>query len=652
MIYFVCNEENDLFRAVKKIGNEVRLASDFDSVVSVVQENDAILVLADNYPRQDFVIEKRSLNRAIAKGVRLYIEYPKSLPSIKFNKPRQATVERAVITSEIFTPKLPQDTILDMHSCWFLPTEVECAHLYISRVAGYNKAVFGLSEDKYPLLFNVNEKVMVSTSKLSGFVNGRYAPHQRWVILWEQILYWLNGGKIKIEIEPVVSPRAEVDDILPVGVEQEVFHASRRWFWHHTVYSIDKKKGVIEGLESEIQWDGHQRPRIWTRADCLAETAMVFAYDWAINQNPASYELAYQILNYTWTHTDFVINNPESPAYGLLNWYERGSIFYGDDNARAILASIGASSLLGEDKWLEPITRCLLANLRTTGALGFRRNKLEIKALEQEGWRFFHQEDIISLSPHYQAYLWAANLWLYALTKDMIFFDRTYQAIEETMEVYPRWKWTNGFSQELARMLLPLAYLLKIEDNPKHRRWMDTIVKALTEKIQPSGGIHEFLGDLGNGQYPSPQKNEDYGTTEASLIQDNGDPACDLLYTNNFAFLGFHEAAAITNDENLIKTEDKLAKFFCRIQARSRRFPELDGAWMRSFDDELWEYWGSSADLSWGVWCAETGWTNSWIASVLAMRILGQTLFSDALAPQFRALIPQLKMEMLGRNYY
>lgn len=33
-----------------------------------------------------------------------------------------------------------------------------------------------------------------------------------------------------------------------------------------------------------------------------------------------------------------------------------------------------------------------------------------------------------------------------------------------------------------------------------------------------------------------------------------------------------------------------------------------DGAWLRAFDYGRWEYFGSSADIGWGPYCAETGW--------------------------------------------
>jgi hypothetical protein len=68
---------------------------------------------------------------------------------------------------------------------------------------------------------------------------------------------------------------------------------------------------------------------------------------------------------------------------------------------------------------------------------------------------------------------------------------------------------------------------------------------------------------------------------------------------------------------------------------------------MRSFDDRHWEYWGSSADAGWGAWCIESGWTNTWIASVLAQRVQGTTLYGLATARPIDPLFPALRAEML-----
>ena len=195
-------------------------------------------------------------------------------------------------------------------------------------------------------------------------------------------------------------------------------------------------------------------------------------------------------------------------------------------------------------------------------------------------------------------------------------------------------------------MLLPLAFLVRLEDCTEHRVWLQRIADYLLAQMTSCGAIREQLGPLENGQYAPPQSNQEYGTTEASLIQVNGDPACDLLYTTNFALLGLHEAAIASGDAKIQKAENLLADFLCRIQLRSKAHPYLDGCWMRSFDYELWEYWGSSADAGWGAWSVEAGWTNTWIASVLAMRQLGESLYNLETSARLKAKLPVLLREM------
>jgi hypothetical protein len=157
------------------------------------------------------------------------------------------------------------------------------------------------------------------------------------------------------------------------------------------------------------------------------------------------------------------------------------------------------------------------------------------------------------------------------------------------------------------------------------------MAEALLALQDECGALREEIGPAAQGQLRPPTSNERYGTSEAPLIQENGDPVCDLLYTSNFAFLGLHEAAAATGDPLYSDAEDKLADLLCRIQARSSVHPELDGGWMRAFDFRRWDYWASDSDHGWGVWSIETGWTQAWITSVLAMRRL-KTSFWDLTA--------------------
>jgi hypothetical protein len=643
-----------------------------------------VLALADDYPRPSPALDEGLAGLVQAKGLRLYLEYPAALPGLVLGEPRPTQWERVVVSSDFFAPILERHTILAQHGCWFLPLREERSlerepspgerqhlspgerqgvALAVARVAGYDRAVYGLPAEAMPILFALpGSPILVATSKLSQFVTGRYGPQRAWKAIWERLLQWAGGGDDGPELTwtPTVRVRAEPGIPLDENAERDALRRSVRWFREHVVYSIDRKKGAIEGFEATIDHLGRQMRRPWVRGDCTAETGMVFACDWALTGNPDSRHLATQILETVWSAPDFVQDDPHSPAYGLNNWYERGPVFYGDDNARVIIPTLVARRLLEDERWDERVLRCLMANLRTTGCLGFRRSRIDLHQFYEQdrGWEFYNREEVVSYAPHYQAYLWAAYLLGYALTGYDGFVERTRVAIRMTMEAYPNWRWTNGFTQELARMLLPLAFLVRIEDTDVHRGWLQRISTALLAQMQgcdaacgaARGAIREQLGPPANGQYAPPASNAAYGTAEAPLIQANGDPACDLLYTTNYAFLGLHEAAAATGDGKLQEAEDCLTDFLLRVQVRSEAHPYLDGAWMRSFDFERWEYWGSSSDVGWGAWSVESGWTNTWIAAVLALRQGGWSLFEMATASRMGDKVSALVGEMLGKR--
>jgi hypothetical protein len=322
-------------------------------------------------------------------------------------------------------------------------------------------------------------------------------------------------------------------------------------------------------------------------------------------------------------------------------------IYYGDDNARSMLGTIAAEALLSSDRWDEHVLRCLLANFRTTGRLGFRGDSLDEQQLQQHGWRHFHDAETVNYAPHFEAYLWACFIWAYDKTRYVPFFEGARKAIGMTLAAYPSaWRWTNGLQQERARMLLPLAWLTRVEDTPEHRQWLKRLAKDLLAWQDESGAIREELGSGPLGLFGPPKSNAAYGTSEAPVIQENGDPACDLLYTSNFAFLGLHEAAAATGDAFYGQAENKLAEFLCRIQARSPAHPELEGAWFRAFDFQRWDYWASNSDWGWGPWSIETGWTQAWITSVLALRRLKTSLWdltaNSRIARHMERLLPAM----------
>jgi len=321
---------------------------------------------------------------------------------------------------------------------------------------------------------------------------------------------------------------------------------------------------------------------------------------------------------------------------------------YQDNDVKAILGCLGTSGILETDRWDEVLVKNILGNFRTTGKNGFRGRRIENPDLMRDGWISYLNRETVLLQPHYEAWTWASYLWLYDKTGWEPLLEKTKKGITMMMEAYPDgWRWTNGIQQERGRMLLPLAWLIRIDDRPEYRRWLRKIADDIEKSQDESGAIREELGALDRGDYVPSKSNAVYGTDEAPLIQLNGNPVADLLYTCNFTFLGLHEAYAATGDEQFRRMSDRLAGFLIRIQVSSDKHSSLDGGWFRAFDFKNWEYMGSNADSGWGAWSIEVGWTQAWICSVLAMRELGINLWDISENSKAGKIFSDLRSKMI-----
>ena len=692
-LVFASAPDYDLYRAVTAAGVRYPRYDSPAGAIAAARPGSGVLLLADGYPAKTTAVDAALLAEAARKRLRVYVEYPAWLPGLELGSPRATQWERTVVSSDAFAPALPRMRLLAISDCRFLPVTAARADLVAARVAGFDTAVYGLPpRDVYPILFeHPNGRLLVATTKLSQFITARYAPSDAWGPVWKRVLAWLCPGRDAPALvwTPSVRPSYTRQEKLPADYEIEAFRRGIRWFekarmlvhpqWKKALEEARKCKdqvgpmpdpswppgdgseGLLEGFNATIQHDGTQLVRWWLRDDCMGETAGALAWSGTIDGNEAHRQAAVNLNDFIYFHSVLAggsRNDPRSASFGLVGWnttpkYYRDldgfGVYYGDDNARGMLGTMAAAALLPSPRWDERLLRCLLANLRTTGRLGFRDSRLDEGPLQQNGWRHYFRAEKVNYAPHYEAYLWATFLWAYDRTGFRPFLDRTRTAIRMTMAAYPsEWHWTNGIQQERARMLLPLAWLVRIDDTPEHRGWLRRVAADLLAAQDESGAIREEIGSAGKGDYGPPRSNEAYGTNEAALIQQNGDPLCDLLYTANFAFLGLHEAAAATGDPLYAQAEDKLARFFARIQVRSDKHPELDGAWFRAFDFQRWEYWASNADAGWGAWSVETGWTQAWLTSVYAMRHRRTSLWDLTKSSQVRRHLDSLVPLMFG----
>ncbi len=679
-----CAADNDLLRALQAGGYACDRSASPREAVDRAADGGAVLILADGYPDRPTVIDPAVLETAARRNQRVYLEYPSALPGLDIGAPKAAGAERAVVNTDFFGPALRPLRILAINGLHFVPTQAGAAHLVATRVAGFDTAVFGLPKTTAPLLFELpTGRVLVATTKLSHFVTGRYAPQDAWQALWAGVLGWLCPGQAcpPLVWTPATRPSYGRDEPLPAQVEQQAMERGAGWFIRsklllHPSRAAEADRaargsgqaptpppdapvgdgtlGILEAPLSVILADGSQMQSVSLRGDCHGESAMALAIAAKLGGEVSGQEIARNLLNFYYFKTDARKRERADPAhgaYGLTAWGAYGAWLianYGDDNARLLMGTMATAALLDEPAWDEAMTMCLLANLRTTGRLGYRGDRIDIPQLSRRGWKPYFLGAPVSYSPHMEAYLWACYLWAYRQTGYELFYERAENALRMTMAKYPKgWRWTNGLAQERARILLPLAWLVRVKDTPEHRAWLQQAIDGLLSLQEPCGAIREELGPPGQGMFPAPGSNEAYGGHEAPLIQENGDPVSDLLYTVNFALLGLHEAAAATGDARIRAAGDKLVEFLCRIQVRSEAHPALDGGWFRAFDYKRWEAWGSNADVGWGAWAIESGWTQGWIVSVLGLRQMKTSLWDLTKDVDIAKNFDRLRREML-----
>ncbi|HET7559539.1 MAG TPA: hypothetical protein VFK80_06225 [Limnochordia bacterium] len=697
-------QSNDLLQCLAQSGYALTHYDDPVEAVRATPDRGVLLLLARNYPHAAEPVSPATWTEIERRGLRAYVEFPAALPGAPAGPLRRLGLERVVCARPFGA--LAEGEILAIPAAHLLPYPANEPLLAMGKVAGYRRALFGLPDDALPLLWPHGSGLVAATA-LSRFVSGRFGPHTAWLAVWQAILARLceNGELPKLHAEPQVRPSYTAAAALSPDAERQALERGSDWFrrarlfvhpdWEAHYADVaqlrsapwpaddrvaapppadwpvgDGSRGLLEGPSAAIRWDGVQGVRWWRRFDCCAEVAGALAQAGALLGADEHRSVARRLTD--WLLDESILAggermDPAHPAYGLFGWndvprYWREldgfAVYYADDIARGLLGLLRVLSAESE-AGAAPVRHArrlllgLVSLLDLTNAQGYLPNRIDGPDLVSRGRRHYAASDAVSLSPHFQSYMWACFLWGYKETGYPLFLERARAGIARMMAGYPdEWRWTNGLQQERARMLLPLAWLIQVDDRPLHRQWLERIAADLLAAQDACGAIREELGDLSKGGYGPPQSNADYGKGEASLIQQNGDPACDLLYTSNFAFVGLHEAACATGERRYREAADALAGFLIRVQARSDDRPELDGAWLRAFDFRQWDYWASNADIGWGAWCCETGWTQGEILATFALRQAGAALWDAAgragLQPHLEPVLMEFERDARG----
>ena len=677
----VARPENDMLTVLRENGVPFRRYDTLREALAAAEEGSGMMVLADDYPQVRNEYDAKLDAAVQAKKIRLYLEFPCWLPDAKVTMnpsmrftphdnyiftygngylecgPYGSCKERTVTTSDFFAWGLPNLAIMEMKDCYFVPFAEEdkledwTTHMVLSRVEGYDTAVCGLTEAAHPILLSKNGRpLLVATTKLSHFITGRYLPYATWRPVITQIVRWVSGDE-KIPLlawTPSVRPMYGEKETLPADADRTALRRAVDYYGKSNLYihpgwpyergvdpiSPDWPKG--DGtcgigecyISKRVFQDGSQAVSRNRRTDCNLEAAMGLAAGIRIFDDPEAKDKMPKLIDCVFdAHKTAAAGNPEHPAYGLLGWSLGWQIdnFWCDDNARALLSLIAAAAFSGRTDWNDDLVRSVLGNARNMGTNGYRPHTFTAQNLAENGWEHYYNSDFTFCCPHHECFIWAVYLWLYEQTKFEPLLERSRRGIQLMMEAYPD-KWlreANRQETERSRMLLPLAWLVRADDTPEHRQWLDTLAQDIIRRQDESGAIPQVPGSVAGW-------NRSYGEVECALVHEEGDPCTDALYAINFAFVGMEEAARATGNPAYRASADKMADFFIRSQTQSQTHPELDGTWYRGFDFDKWDYWGSDGDAGWGVLTNEIGWTHSWITLGLALREMDISLWELA----------------------
>ncbi|MCP4452036.1 MAG: hypothetical protein GY809_11285, partial [Planctomycetes bacterium] len=225
--------ENDLYKVLKQAGVVVRHFQDPAQAISAAPNRGGVLVLAQGYPETTTDIKPSTFALAKRKKLRLYIEYPTSLPGLKLDGARDVGVERAVVADDFFGDALDEERIMAINSKKFIPVAHAQAHIVFARVAGFDTAVYGLPDKTWPALFEyANGAMLVSTTKLSNFVSARFAPTDAVQVVWQRILHWLHPNESFPKLQWTESVRASYarSETLPKDHEMQAIERGILWY--------------------------------------------------------------------------------------------------------------------------------------------------------------------------------------------------------------------------------------------------------------------------------------------------------------------------------------------------------------------------------------------------------------------------------------
>ncbi|WP_405063281.1 hypothetical protein OG474_17045 [Kribbella sp. NBC_01505] len=633
----------------------------------------AVIVVAGGYPEPEH-LDVTGLTDYVRAGGSAYVEF--ALDDTGFlpaGDVRTAHIERIFTTAAL--PGLEPLHILDEHASRAQQVVAPSNAVELCSygcVAGTHVAVFGPSDTTFPALLDIpvgDGRLLYATTALSHHIQGRYKPVRRWRRLLQVIVGQLTGVQLAEDIEVFTEPRVwvatgepvklvvrsstkpaadlELVEMKPgrfesdpqyladgehtfavgdqtvtvaVGPRAERYRrmVDRAIAWYDKAGMFydapDGSKGVAEGFSNEVETDGTLPFRPVPRGDCFTQTAHAFRMYADLADFPRGRTIADNLMRLVAEEEQLTDRNQLFGSFeprGARRDLTGTSNLFADDNGWISLFALISGHV-------EVGLRGVEALIRTASdELGLQVDPWRTPStLLVKGWDEIARSPIVDgldLTSHWQSSAQCAYLYAYGLTGDQRYLDIATRGLDHMAAHHPRARLETSRTCEASRFLLPLVGAYHYTGKPLYLETLHSLAEYLTSRQGPDGGFAEWDGKC-------PPSNEAHGVDEASIFQSNGDSVTDQLYGTPFAAWALPLAYQVTGEPVFQELAHGVLDYLSRIQIDDPDDEQLDGTWQRAFDFDSWEYYGSNADLGWGPYCVETGWS-------VAPTIIGAMLY-------------------------
>ncbi|MDD3927987.1 MAG: hypothetical protein PHT33_15190, partial [bacterium] len=367
----------------------------------------------------------------------------------------------------------------------------------------------------------------------------------------------------------------------------------------------DGSRGVYEGFRST----DHKLIPIY-RSDCNTETAMAMYLYGRLHNDKSYRDISANILGFLFD-AGWQDMNEKRATYGLWKFYDDLEVYprtiWCNDNSWAAETLLALHRYEGDKDYLKRG----MATCESFYRLGMeKRICISGGELNQKGLEVFLEDHDCINTPH--CYVPILYLHAYKAGGESKYLERA-----ESGSVACGQRCGEACHHSDIFAIYLLAALYKITGKEEYRARLNATVRKVKKYQLPCGAVRNFLNN-------EKHTRERYGLLEVGVMHRMKDNIADLLYINAPLVYSMYTAYKLTGDEEYGDIFRGIMDFMVRIQIESSD-KRLNGAWMRAFDYDRWDYYGSNGDVDWGPYCVESGWTNSWIAKTLALYLLNET---------------------------